>query len=415
MLKIIGRISAKTQILIAIGYFFIAALFGVFLRALHVFDIDVNYRFFVHGHSHIALLGWMYLVLTSILYHCFIPVSSLMKRKNNRIFLFTQITLIGMMILFPFQGYALFSILFSTLFLFASYWFTLFFLKNTTIEVKAMACFPYIKASLYYLVISSIGPWALGGIMSFVGSNSIWYRLAIYFYLHFQYNAWMLLALIGLLIFVFEKRGIKIRYKQSRIFLVILNISIVLTFFLSALWTKPPNFIFGLSILGAFLQIFCFAYGIYWIRKKWAVFQNTIDQGAKRLIYSCTILLGAKLSLQFLGSFPYFANLGASIIEFTIAYLHWIFLGLLSLSVILVLNVLELYKIPRILFISYLLGFCFTEGLLIYKGILIWSQAFEISNYFNEFLLFASLILVISIGLILIDAIRKRGYEGIAK
>ncbi len=44
--------------------------------------------------------------------------------------------------------------------------------------------------------------------MNTLGVTSPWYRNAVYFYLHFQYNGWMPMALLGLLIFAAEKNGV---------------------------------------------------------------------------------------------------------------------------------------------------------------------------------------------------------------
>jgi hypothetical protein len=390
-------ISFKTQTSLALFYLLIAAVFGVFLRSLHVFDIDVNYRFIVHAHSHIALLGWVYLCLTIVFYKYFIIKNKTSKSKYWRIFLFTQITLVGMMVTFPFQGYAFLSILFSTLFLFASYFFTWFFFKNVSLEIKRLTCYPYIKASLYYLVLSSIGPWALGVIMTTLGATSIWYRLAIYFYLHFQYNGWMVLAIIGLLVFIFEKRGITLSRKHNKNLFIAINLSVVLTLFLSVLWTKPPNLFFGLSELGAMLQVICFGYGIRLIKNKWKDIVFIFSKTEILLFKSVLFVLGIKLLLQLLGSLPYFANISATIIELTIAYLHWIFLGVISLSLFLILSITGLLKISKKHLLFYLLGFFLTEGLLIYKGIAIWSGKYTIIEHFSEYLFVASIILFLGI------------------
>ncbi|WP_194768340.1 hypothetical protein [Tamlana sp. I1] len=390
-------ISIKSQTTIAYIYFLIAAVFGVFLRALHVFDFDVNYRHIVHGHSHIALLGWVYLCLTTLLYHFFISKNEDLNQKHQRIFIFTQCTLVGMMLTFPFQGYALFSIIFSTLFLFASYWFTWFFVKNSSSTLKKSACYPYIKASLYYLVLSSIGPWALGGIMTILGPGSIWYRLAIYFYLHFQYNGWMLLALIGIFIYIFENKGATLPRKQNKRFFIALNISVLLTLFLSALWTKPIGFVYVLSGAGGLLQLVCFMYALGYIKMKWANLQAAFTSTEIFMFKTVMCVLGLKLIIQFLGAIPYFSNLSATIIELTIAYLHWIFLGLISMSLFLILSVSKLFNITSNAFKFYLLGFILTEGLIIYKGIDVWSGKFSIPDYYNEGLLIASIMLFLSI------------------
>src|SRR5690606_33435275 len=160
---------------------------GVLLRFYVVTSLPFNYKFLLHAHSHTALLGWVYLGLTTLVYKIFLA-SAKKPKLYKRIFLFTNLCILGMLVTFPIQGYALFSIIFSTLFLFASYWFTWFAFKFVPNNFKKRFSWKLIKASLWYLVLSSIGPWAVGVVMATLGSESIWYKNAIYFYLHFQYN-----------------------------------------------------------------------------------------------------------------------------------------------------------------------------------------------------------------------------------
>lgn len=112
---------------LAFVYFLLVALMGTLLRFGHLFPIPFQYRFMVHAHSHIALLGWVYTALTTLLCYCMLP--SEVWIKYQRLFLVTQVTLIGMLFTFPFQGYAFLSIVFSTLFLLVSYVFA-WFLSN---------------------------------------------------------------------------------------------------------------------------------------------------------------------------------------------------------------------------------------------------------------------------------------------
>lgn len=394
------KISIQNQIRIALLYFLIAASLGLLLRFWHVFDIDVNYKFIKHGHSHIALLGWVYVCLTTILYVLFIKQDERITSKYNWGFIATQITLVGMLITFPLQGYALLSIIFSTLFLFASYWFTWFFFKNVKDEIKTSGSFPYIKASLYYLVLSSIGPWALGGIMATLGPTSVWYRLAIYYYLHFQYNGWMILAIIGIVIFSMERSGITLSRKCTKNLFILVNLSVVLTTLLSALWTEPIGLIYGLSFMGSLLQLGLFVFALVWLRNNKAVLRGVFSEIQRSLFKLVLLLFGVKLVLQLLGSLPYFAQLSTNIIELTIAYLHWIFLGVISLSLFLALNISGLLNVQKSFVHFYLIGFLLTEGLLVYKGIAIWSKAFAVSDYYNEYLLTASGLLLVAIVLL---------------
>ena len=108
------NITAKKQSIVALLYFLIAASLGIVLRLFPITNVDATYRYLVHTHSHIALLGWVYVALTALIFHLCIKLEA--QKKYSKVFWCTQITILGMLFSFPITGYALFSILFSSLF-----------------------------------------------------------------------------------------------------------------------------------------------------------------------------------------------------------------------------------------------------------------------------------------------------------
>ena len=109
----------KHWLLICFINFFIAASMGLVLRFVAIFPVpNINYQFLLHGHSHVAMLGWVYLMIYSLIVHFFIPKTAQQNPIYNRLFWLTEIAVIGMMFRFPVEGYALFSIIFSTLHIF---------------------------------------------------------------------------------------------------------------------------------------------------------------------------------------------------------------------------------------------------------------------------------------------------------
>ena len=396
-------INLKNHINLSLGYFIIAAVLGVVLRSFHSIEIPVTYKFIVHTHSHIALLGWVYMGLTTLLYKLFLEKQEL-TLKYRRIFWFTQFTLVGMLLSFPFQGYALLSIIFSTLFLIASYWFTWFFMKYVPASFKKTNSYKCVKYALWYMVLSSIGPWALGAIMNTLGAESIWYRLSIYFYLHFQYNGWMILGLLGVFIYVLERNDIKIPKTTFNRFFWWINLGIVLTFFLSTLWTKPHIFLYVIGGLGAILQIMAFGILLLLvIRCKEKLFQ-ILTPLQKNLLITVAVLVGIKILLQLFTAFPYFADLAASITDFTIGYLHWTFLGVVTIGLMLFLDYFKLLILSKRAYALYVIGFLLTEGLIFTKGILVWQSESLFKGYFevlaiSSFLLPLALVFLMGVNL----------------
>lgn len=399
-------INIKRHTQLSLAYFLMAATLGLVLRTSYTTEIPLTYRYVVHAHSHIALLGWVYMALTTLLYKLFLEGQGL-EMKYRYLFLFTQFTLVGMLLTFPFTGYALFSIIFSTLFLFASYLFAWFFIKNTSLALKRTNSYRCIKTALIYLVISSIGPWTLGGIMSTLGPTSDWYRIAIYFYLHFQYNGWMTLALLGIFFFVLEQKNILLPKKTFKTIYWSLNLGIILTFFLSVLFTNPGAFLYIISGLGGLLQFWALIQLFIMnkeLNKPWDAILSRFEFGLLKIL---SILLAIKMILQLLTALPYFANLATTVLDFTIGYLHWTFLGLVSISLFLFLHYYKLIRIPKNFIRLYLFGFVATEGIIFYKGIASWLRFPLFDGYFLV-LVIASATLPIALVYLLVNTPSKK-------
>ncbi len=356
---------------IALAYFLLVGLVGIFLRLFFIIPIPANFKFIVHAHSHVALLGWVYIALITLIYRLYFAEVE-KTRLYKRIIWFTNFCVLGMLFSFPFQGYALFSIIFSTLFLFATYWLGWFFLKYTPQKFKNTPSYLCIKASIWYMLISSIGPWAVGGIMSTLGSTSIWYKLAIYFYLHFQYNGWFILALIGVLFYILEMHAVKIDQKKFKIFFYLINFGIILSFFLSVLWTKPPLIFYILAAVGALLQILAFLYFFRIIQNAGPAFKKIFSPLILKLLKLSGLLLIVKILLQLISAIPYFANLAYLYKDLVIGYLHWTFLGVISLCLLAFLHHYKFIKLNSYLVAIYLFGFIFSEVFIFYNAVHLW-------------------------------------------
>ncbi len=397
--------NLKEHIKIALGYFLIVAFLGVLMRMFQIVDLNFNYKNILHTHSHVALLGWIYTAITTLIYQLFLSEKQIDK-SYKKLFWSTQVSILGMMVTFPITGYALLSIFFSTYFLFNSYAFIRLFLKHTSIEQKHTKSYKLVRASLWLMVLSSIGPWALGGIMNTLGSTSSWYRNAIYFYLHFQYNGWFLVALIGILFFLFEKHSIVISKKAFHLFYRLFLSGVVFTFFLSVLWMKPHPFYYLLAGVGSVLQMVSFV--ILWklIIKNKEALKKALTNFEGTLLKTAGILFLLKLLFQFMGSFPLVSEIIANNLDFVIAYLHWIFLGIVSISIFAFLNHFKLLRISKSNYLVYLIAFTLTESILFYKGLVVMNNKPLIENYYG-YLTLASAIFLIAIAWLLLFQYQK--------
>lgn len=149
----------------------IVAILGFTLRSKILFNIPfLDFKHVLHAHSHFAFGGWVSLAL-------FVLISTELLQgidaRMNRILLLVNINAWGMLISFLLQGYGLFSIVFSTLFISISYYYTWVFLK----ALQKTEAEPIIKQtaiwSLIYMSLSSIGPYTLAYLLATKSGNVI--------------------------------------------------------------------------------------------------------------------------------------------------------------------------------------------------------------------------------------------------
>lgn len=358
----------------------------------------------LHAHSHTALLGWIYLGLTTLIYRIFLQEAQKPK-LYKRIFIVTNVSIMGMLITFPFQGYALFSIIFSTLFLFSSYWYAWFAMKHIPNKFKNRFSWLLIKTSLWYLVISSIGPWTIGAVMATLGSESIWYKSSIYFYLHFQYNGWFILALLGFLFYVLEEKGARFNYQKLRSFLYLFNFGVILTVCLSFLWFVPPLVFYILGAIGALAQLLAFTELYSLIREYFGLIKRTFGKQIFLLFEIAAGLMVAKLVMQVFSAHPYFATLAYHLKDFVIGYLHLVFLGIVIPTMLGFMKYFGLIRLPKSFLAFFFLSFVVTESLIFYKAIAIWLGLPFFEDYYL-YLAVLSCLFPIAIGILFLGHTR---------
>jgi hypothetical protein len=314
----------------------------------------------------------------------------------------------GMLIAFPLQGYKAISITFSTLHIFLSYWFAIKFLNDIkqqpALTQKHALSLQFIKWSLFFMALSSLGPFALGGIMAKGLAGTSFYQLAIYFYLHFQYDGWFTFAVLGLLFWTLESKGILFKQKEARYFLWCMAIACLPAYALSTLWVHPPIWVYVLAGLAGALQLVA----LYFIiriglkaRKQLAPFSKGW-QG-----WLITFALGTfvlKLLLQTVSALPAIADMAYLVRNFTIGYLHLVFLGFISTFLLgwfarqqLIRPSVAIGTLSTLLFIS---GFVLSEAYVFAQPLML-KLKLGFIPFYQETLFFFSLLMPIAVLLLL--------------
>ena len=385
---------------------------GLLLRGAFVWGLSwIDYLNVLHGHSHVAMLGWVYLALFMLLGSRFIPAEKWTQPVYSRLFWFTQFTVFGMMIAFPLQGYGAVSISFSALHIFASYVFV-YLLWRDHRELRPEVAL-LLKTALVLMVISTIGVWLLGPIAGSGGRSSTIYQLAIQFYLHFQFHGWFTFAILALLLDVLTKNS-ELNGTTFRRFYAMLLASVALTYGLVLAWGYGGLIPLVLNGLGLLLQLMALLLYLRLIsdgRRK--IFQNLSP--SVRVLYRFGLISWiVKVAVQTVVLIPAAAEVSMVLRPLMIGFIHLTLLGFIS-GLLFAMFFSTGNKLPAskwmyagmIMFIS---GFAFTELLLFAQGLFYWFQWGQLPAYY-ELIFATSILLPVAIVLMIIHVIRYYNFK----
>ncbi|REG98590.1 hypothetical protein [Flavobacterium aquicola] len=377
----------KSWLLCTFANFFIASLMGLLLRWMYVAPIEgVNFQFLMHGHSHVAMLGWVYMMLYCLIFYSFIPEKAQEKPIYNKLFWVTEIAVIGMMIDFPAQGYAFASILFSTLHIFCSYWFCYLVWKDakpTTLPEKKM-----LKTALFFMLLSTVGVWCLGPAVGLLGKASAFYQIAIQFFLHFQFNGWFLFAVLALF---FKQAKLTFDVKKFSLIYNLFVCSTVLTLALPVSWYLSNPIFHWINAIGVVLQLVSAVLFIQVVKSQLQTFFSNLSALVKTVYGFALFSLVLKIIIQLVVLVPELAQVSHQIRNFVIGYIHLTMLGIIT-GFLFGFAFQNSFLNPKS-FIQkwgmnlFLLGFVATEILLFLQGIWLFLNKGSLPNYYlNLFL-----------------------------
>ncbi|MEQ9165250.1 MAG: hypothetical protein RLO12_03270, partial [Fulvivirga sp.] len=189
----------KTWSKIALIYLVLVGVIGLLLRYSFLGATGFIFQYLKHAHSHVAFLGWVFNALFVLIIHNSVLNSTSIKWQ----FYLFQISIAGMMISFPLQGYGAMSIAFSSAHIFISVWFYFSVINRLNDSDLGMR---WVKIGGFYMLISNIGPLMLAPIMMLDLRDSFLYQYSLQHYLHFQYNGWFITTIIGLLVKYFNPK-----------------------------------------------------------------------------------------------------------------------------------------------------------------------------------------------------------------
>lgn len=322
---------------IALVNFFIVALAGIALRYKINFALPaVNQKYLLHAHSHFAFAGWAALALMTLMIHYLQRQgeASINYKKYHWLLVVNCISAYGMLIFFFLQGYALYSISFSTLSIFVAYVFAFYYWKDLNKLKDRQCAYPWFRASLVLWVVSSLGAFALAYLMANRITSQDYYFGAIYFFLHFQYNGWFLFACFGLLFsLVFQQKNAAEGAPHKQLFMTMM-ITVWPAYLLSILWLKLPDILYWIADIAGILQLaalFYFVRLLIFLKRK---NQYRLTKMTRYLWALASLAFIIKIVLQALSMIPALNTYAFGYRAVVVGYLHLSFLGIISFFIL---------------------------------------------------------------------------------
>ncbi|SMD46036.1 Type IV secretory pathway, VirB6 components [Aquiflexum balticum DSM 16537] len=401
------EVLAKPWMIWAVIFFLMAALFGLAMRYFFIGEIPYfDYRHLLHAHSHVALLGWGYLLLSGALVFTFVKDRSRLKTYRN-LFILAVIANLGMMLSFPFQGYGLYSIVFSTFHLLVSYGFAFCFLKDLS-KIENTASVKLVRYSVYWMVLSSLGLWAIAPIAATFGKLHPLYFMSVQWFLHLQLNGWFVYSFLGLLVHFAIQKGFRVSI--SRTLFVVLNLSLIFTYALAVSWSTPIESLYYFNTIGVLLQGFAYFLILKSARFLSWDFLKIPNHWIDGMIYLGILSLLAKAIIQISLVIPEVAIMAFTIRMYVIGFIHLVMLGAITFGIggLSVKNSwFPSNHLSKWAWTILSIGFISSEILLLGQGTLLWAKMGFIPH-FHLLLFLSSALLPLALILLLIGMVTNQ-------
>lgn len=389
----------RSWITIAMFFFLLTASAGVVLRGMALgFNPGLSYGNLLHAHSHAAILGWAYAGVTMLIMHAF----QLKGPVFRRLYLGSQAAVLAMFPAFVIQGYAPFSIALSTIHILLTYGFAAAAWRRLTVPHGTSPLPLWLaKISLLSLVISSAGVWSLAVVSATGGKGSTLYNMALYFYLHFQYNGWLTIGLLAVLLAYVERIS---RYRSGKLMRAGCSLyagALLPSYLLSILWAEPGNLWNAVAYASAVVQWAGIVIIVVELWRSRGLWSGNLPSGAAGflLLAGISVLIKVTMELGLLLPSQWEMIYGSRSV--VIGYLHLVLLGFVSFllaGLLMAEGWLDgsppIFRTGSLLFVS---GFVLNESMLFLQGLSEWTGRYTVT-ILNESLLAAAFLMAAGLG-----------------
>lgn len=371
---------------IALFNLLLVATVGVLMRYAFVDEIpSFEYIHWLHAHSHLAILGWVYLALFVLIVKVFIPQESRSIKRYRILFVASLLIVWGMLFAFIAGGYWFLSIGLLVIHVLLSYFFVWTVWRDLASADRNRMSVRLLRMALLFQVISTLAWWTMPFLVSHGLKGTEYYYMAIQYFLHFQFNGWFMFGVLGLFFRFLEEKGVQVPRKESSLFFMLLVVSCFLTYALAVAWSNPLPVIFfinGTGVTIQFLALIVFVMLLYRIRKG---IHMTFSRVEHIFIYAALSCLILKIFIQTAVVIPDIAKVGYTIRNFVIGFMHLILLGVITMGIFgSVFHTGLLSQKSKKGAILVLIGFLLVELLLFGQGILFWAELGFMPYYYES-------------------------------
>ena len=389
-------IKLKFWLQLSLVNLLIVALLGLVMRYKIGFEFPyLDQKHIQHGHSHFAFAAWIsqtlyVLIIYNLQTH--IPIQRVKLYKN--LLIFNTLSAWGMLIAFIIQGYGPVSIAFSQINTIISYIFVVVYFKDAK-HLQNSDVVKWFKTGLIFNAVSSIGTYALAYMMVSKSIVQSVYLSSVYFFLHFQYNAWFLFACIGLLITGIKQYQTDFTLPKS-VFLLFVC-SVIPAYLLSVLWLPLPTWLYIFIVAAALSQLLAWQKLLSTTLTFFKQHKEQFFPYIKFVLVLIAIAYSSKLLLQLGSTVPEISKLAFGFRPIIIAYLHLILLGVISMFL---LTYIWAFAIPqktasgKWFFLLMAAGVYLNEIVLGIQGIA--SFSYTLIPYVNHILLGVAVLIVVA-------------------
>jgi len=316
---------AYASFLVAWIFLLITAFTGALLRMQYVLPLpNFAYGNWLHAHSHAAFLGWVFTAFLSVSLVLWFSFRSVIHSVYLLILLL--VANLGMLLSFPIQGYGPISIFFSSLHVVGGAIFAWILWREDSVPSHARI---WLRWGLFFMLLSALGPLFLGPLAAMDMRDHPLYSLSLYWYLHFQYNGWFVFFIIAMVV----SNGPSLSKGMNQGASGLLVSGVFLTYGISTLWLNPPLWVYVLSFWGAAMQTGGLLI-LFLLNRKALGYFTLYPVFYKIVLLVALLSLLAKSLIQWGACFPGLADLANN--QFVIiAFLHLVFLGFVTMALIL--------------------------------------------------------------------------------